>query len=157
VDPGCRGGESIPVAANDGCGHRARELADTRDGHLILTQRFRGVPASLLALVVPIVAAVAVAITFGFTTPSVAPSANGTQIDIKNFAFSPSALHVKAATTITITNSDPTSHTVTADNHAFDTGNLSAGAHARITIRLPGTYHYHCGFHSFMHGVIEVS
>jgi plastocyanin len=110
-----------------------------------------------VALVVPTVAAVAVILTFALTTSPRHSPGNGAQIEIENYTFNPALLRVKAGTTIRITNADPTSHTVTADGHSFTTSTLASGAQATITVDVPGIYHYHCNFHSFMHGVIEVS
>ncbi|MDQ6852220.1 MAG: cupredoxin domain-containing protein [Actinomycetota bacterium] len=75
---------------------------------------------------------------------------------IKNFAFSPSPLRVKAGTTISIINSDDTTHTFTADDRAFDTGELKGHAQAMITRLRPGTHAYHCQIHDYMTGVINV-
>ena len=111
---------------------------------------------SVVALVVPTVAAVAVIMTFAFTSPP-GLAAKGANIEIRNYAFSPASLRVKAGTTIRVTNADPTSHTVTANDHSFATGTLAAGAHATIVVLAPGIFRYHCNFHSFMVGVIQVA
>ncbi len=62
---------------------------------------------------------------------------------------------------VTWTNNDSASHTVTSVNiptgaQAFDSGNLNAGASFTFTFTVPGTYTYHCGYHSWMMGTVIV-
>ena len=59
--------------------------------------------------------------------------------------------------TITVVNADAASHTVTAENKAFDTG--SFGRETRtFTVSAPGTFTYFCTVHPSMpRGVIHVS
>lgn len=89
------------------------------------------------------------------TTGNVIPS-NPNTVEVKNFSFSPSALTVKKGTTVTFTNSDSASHTVTADDGSFDTGNISSGASQTITFSKAGTFTYHCSVHPTMKGTIIV-
>ena len=78
-------------------------------------------------------------------------------IVIKDFLYSPEPLHAKAGVALTVTNTDDTVHTVTADDKSFDTGDISGGAKGTITIDKPGKYAYHCDIHNYMTGTIEVS
>ena len=64
---------------------------------------------------------------------------------------------MKVGTTITITNGDDTTHTVTAANGAFDTGDIDGNTTAQITVDRPGTYAYFCDIHQYMKGTIHVS
>ena len=57
---------------------------------------------------------------------------------------------------ITVTNTDPTAHTATANSGVFDTGTLNQGQSAHLRLTKPGTYLYHCQFHAFMVGTIKV-
>ena len=82
----------------------------------------------------------------------------GTVITIKDFKFSPNPLKAKAGATITVKNDDSTTHTLTADDKSFDTGEVANGTSGKIT--LPGkaaTVKYHCQIHDFMKGSIEVT
>ena len=118
------------------------------------------IPKVLLATLVPLVAAVAVVVTLTVTSEpgsGVAAATRPNAITIKNFAFSPTPIEVKAGATITITNADGAVHTVTADRGGFDTGNIDGGGHATITIDAPGKYAYHCDIHNYMTGVIEAT
>ena len=114
-------------------------------------------PTWALALVVPVVALVVAVVTLNVTSDSSGAGKNGTEVIIKNFAFSPTPLHVKAGATVTVANHDGTTHTFTADDGAFDTGRLDGGAQRTITIDSPGRYAYHCNIHNFMTGVIEAT
>ena len=92
------------------------------------------------------------------TTSSAAAAAD--TIIIKNFSFSPATLTVAPGTKVTVTNEDSVAHTVTstASPHAFDTGDVGAGA--TLTFTAPtkaGTYTYICSIHTYMHGSLTVS
>ena len=54
---------------------------------------------------------------------------------------------VAPGTTVVWTNGDATGHTVTADNGAFDSGNLDQGATFKFTFNQPGAYAYYCRYH----------
>jgi plastocyanin len=87
-----------------------------------------------------------------------APSTGGSdKVTIQNFKFGPASLTVKAGAKVTVTNSDSTTHTATADGGAFDTGDVDPGVSKTITLSKAGTYPYHCTIHSFMKGTIVVS
>lgn len=88
---------------------------------------------------------------------SSASSTAGTTVDIKNFMFHPTPLTVRVGATITVTNQDGTTHTLTADDHSFDTGDLGAGASKQLTFTKAGTFSYHCSIHNYMTGVIHVT
>jgi plastocyanin len=118
-------------------------------------------PTWALALVVPVVAAVAAVITLTVTSDDSgnngAAATQGSAVIIKNFAFAPTPLRVKAGTIVTVANQDQTAHTLTAGDGAFDTGSIDGGAHTTITVGQPGKYAYHCEIHPFMTGVIEAT
>ena len=85
------------------------------------------------------------------------PPAGGTEIAIANFAFAPVNLSVRTGDTVTWTNMDDVSHTVTADNAAFDSGALGHSASFQLTAGPPGTYTYFCQIHPFMKGTLTVT
>lgn len=89
------------------------------------------------------------------TTTSSAPvSANS--VNLANFAFSPATITVKVGTTVTWTNKDGTTHTVTSDTATFDSGNLAANEKYSYTFSTAGTYPYHCTIHPYMKGTVIV-
>jgi plastocyanin len=106
-----------------------------------------------------LIAAAGVAVTAacgggGNSTPT------GPRVTIRDFSFSPSALTVKAGTTVTWGNSGPSTHTTTSDTMTWDSPTLvsasggdpygGGGTPAGIfsfTFNTPGTYNYHCSSH----------
>jgi plastocyanin len=85
-------------------------------------------------------------------------TAQGTEaVTIAGFAFSPAALTIEAGTTVTWTNQDSATHTATADDGSFDTGNIAQGQSVSITFDTPGTFTYHCSIHPNMVASITVT
>lgn len=77
---------------------------------------------------------------------------------IKNFAYLPANFTVTRGATVTIRNEDQVIHTFTADNQAFNTGNVAQGLPATFQAPTqPGKYPYHCFHHPYMTGVLTVS
>jgi plastocyanin len=118
------------------------------------------------SLVLPGLAAVVVAI-IAFSLAGHATRSSGTQaavtatsgavtVAIDNFAFGPPKLTVKVGTRVTFTNHDGTAHTATADQGSFDSGTLNQGQSMTIQFNKPGIFTYHCSFHAFMTGSIDV-
>ena len=87
--------------------------------------------------------------------PSAASSSNA--VSIKDTAFNPTAITVKAGDKVTWTNNDGFAHTVTLDDNSVDSGNLAAGATFDNTFATAGTFAYHCKIHSSMHGTVTVT
>ena len=54
-------------------------------------------------------------------------------------------------------NDDNVTHTFTANDGAFDTGDIGGNHRDRVTVERAGTYAYHCEIHSFMTGTVRVS
>ncbi|MEK6888820.1 MAG: cupredoxin family copper-binding protein [Nanoarchaeota archaeon] len=85
-----------------------------------------------------------------------APS-SGLNIEIKDFAFSPSTLNVKVGDRVTWTNSDSAPHTVTSDSGGeLSSGTISADETYSHTFTSAGTYNYHCQFHTGMKSKVIV-
>lgn len=76
-------------------------------------------------------------------------------VNISNFSFDPPQITVRANSTITFSNKDGVTHTVTADKGTFDQ-EITAGKTVTLTISDPGTYTYHCSVHPAMKGTIIV-
>ncbi|MEM8862771.1 MAG: G8 domain-containing protein, partial [Chloroflexota bacterium] len=76
-------------------------------------------------------------------------------VSINNFSFSPDNVQAVVGETITWTNDDATTHTVTGND--FDSGDMANGADFSITFTEPGSYSYVCSIHSSMTGLINVS
>jgi plastocyanin len=87
-----------------------------------------------------------------------APKATGDAITIKNFAFSPATLTVGPGATVSVTNRDSVTHTLTSETGAFNTGDVMPGSTGHFTApTTPGTYHYRCNIHQFMTATLRVS
>ena len=83
--------------------------------------------------------------------------ATSNSITIDNMAFNSSSIAVKAGTTVTWTNNESITHTVTADDASFDSGNMKQGDKFTHTFNTAGTFSYHCKYHSSMTGSVSVS
>jgi plastocyanin len=79
------------------------------------------------------------------------------EVFIQGMTFSPSTLTVSAGTTVTWTNKDAISHTVTSDTGLFDSGTLAANGTFNFTFMTEGTYTYHCKIHPGMTASVVVT
>ena len=88
---------------------------------------------------------------------SSAPATNGTgnAVTIQNFAFNPSELTVSAGTTVTWTNNQGVTHTVTFDDGSSDM-KIEAGQTVEKTFNTAGEYPYHCAIHPSMKGKVII-
>jgi plastocyanin len=78
-------------------------------------------------------------------------------VTIKDFAFTPSTMTVKAGTTVAWTNLDSAPHTIVSDSGGeISSETLSNGQSYTHTFNTQGTFKYHCGIHSSMKGTIIV-
>lgn len=89
-------------------------------------------------------------------TTHVALAAGDPGVGIADFHFTPGTTTIHVGDTITWTNSGPSPHSATADNHSFDTGVLKKGQSGSHTFTQAGTFSYFCSVHPFMHGTIVV-
>lgn len=62
---------------------------------------------------------------------------------------------VKSTDTLSATNRDGFTHTVTSDSGAFDV-TIEGGATETLPALTPGTYEFHCEIHTSMRGTITV-
>lgn len=98
----------------------------------------------------------------GTGTKATVTTANTTAVavNIANFAFSPATLTIKAGQTVTWTNNDSATHTVTSGtNRTFDgkyDKSLKQGESWSHTYSDPGTYEYYCKPHTGMTGKVIV-
>jgi plastocyanin len=78
------------------------------------------------------------------------------RVEIADFAFSPGTLEVPVGSDVTWRNADPTAHTVSARDGAFDSGTVDPGAAFGITFERAGTFEYFCQIHPTMRGSVRV-
>ena len=85
-----------------------------------------------------------------------APAATPARIDIQEFRYAPPLLTVAPGTTVTWTNHDEETHTVTASGGAFASAGLESGESFAETFAAPGTYTYFCSLHPYMRATVVV-
>ena len=74
------------------------------------------------------------------------------------WCFSPNPIRITVGSTVTWTNTTAPTHTATSNTGAWDTGSIASGqTSAAMTFKTPGTFAYHCSFHSGMTGTVIVS
>jgi plastocyanin len=89
--------------------------------------------------------------------PSVAtPAAADTSVNIKDFAFAPTATTVTVGTTVHWKNLDGEPHTVRSTDATFASNALDQNDSYSVKFDKPGTYKYVCSIHPQMVGTIVV-
>jgi plastocyanin len=92
--------------------------------------------------------------------PSTNPSSGTPQthvVEISGFAFNPTTLTIKVGDTVTWTNKDSTSHTVTSDSGSgLASSTFGNGKTYSHTFNTAGTFAYHCSIHTSMKATIVV-
>lgn len=78
-------------------------------------------------------------------------------VAIQGMKFAPADLSVAVGDTVTFTNMDSAPHTGSAKDGSFDTGKLSKGKSATVTISAAGDHAYFCKIHTAMKGVIRAA
>lgn len=78
-------------------------------------------------------------------------------VNIRNLAFNPKILKIKAGTKVTWINDDPMAHTIASDSdNILNSPTLSSGQSFNFTFNNIGTTNYHCNIHKSMQGVVIV-
>jgi len=97
--------------------------------------------------------------TSSSSAPTSGAAASGTDtVVIKNFEFMPMSLTVKAGALVSVHNEDSTTHTLSASNGAFTTGDIAPGATKTFTVpSKPGRYSFDCQIHQYMTGALTVT
>ena len=85
-----------------------------------------------------------------------APGSNTVEVGIKEFKFAPAALAVRPGTTVTWTNHDEETHTITSTTGAFGSAGLSNDETFAQTFTRPGAYEYFCALHPRMRATVIV-
>jgi len=82
-----------------------------------------------------------------------------TIVAIRDFAFTPTPVHVRAGGTVTWVNCEPAgtpAHTTTADAGAWNSPLLEPGTSYSATFNSAGTFSYHCTPHPSMVAAVVV-
>ncbi len=88
-------------------------------------------------------------------TPNPPPS-GAKSVTISDFAFTPASITIAKGSSVTWTNNGPSTHTVTAGDGSFNSGNLPSGGKFSHTFSTTGTFAYHCAIHPQMTGSVVV-
>lgn len=88
--------------------------------------------------------------------PTVAAADTDTSVNIKDFAFAPTATTVSVGTTVHWKNLDGEPHTVRSIDAKFASGALDQNDSYTVKFDQPGTYRYACSIHPQMVGTIVV-
>lgn len=78
-------------------------------------------------------------------------------VSITNFAFGPASLTVHVGDSVTFTNNDGATHSVTFKDGSAGADSLSPGQSFTRTFDHAGTFDYFCSFHPYMTGTIVVA
>jgi plastocyanin len=80
------------------------------------------------------------------------------QVLIHNFAYNPTPVNVPVGGSVVWVNNDNMTHTATADDDSWDTGDIPAGASSSpVKFSSAGASGYHCDPHPAMKGTVQVS
>lgn len=78
------------------------------------------------------------------------------EIWLQNTAFKPAEITVSAGTTITWTNKDKDTHTVSENNTLFKSGDMAKDDTFNYQFNNAGTYDINCKYHANMKGKVIV-
>jgi plastocyanin len=95
----------------------------------------------------------AATIVLSFAASAAAQTVN---VGVQYQAFAPTAIDALPGDLVTWDNSSSQTHTVTADDDSFDSGDLAPGQTFSTSFGTTGTYTYHCTIHRGMTGEIDV-
>jgi plastocyanin len=85
-----------------------------------------------------------------------APAPKTYTVHIRDDAFNPPSVTVRAGDSVTFVNDDDDAHTATADDGSWDSEGLNQGQHWSHTFAKSGKVTYHCTVHPFMKGTLVV-
>ena len=92
-------------------------------------------------------------VSVNFLSCSSSKSTGGVPINavaMSDMKFVPETITVSKGTTVTWHNVDNKSHTATANDGLWDTGDMPVGATKSITFDSAGTFKYHCKYHTVL-------
>jgi plastocyanin len=83
-------------------------------------------------------------------------AATSAEVTMPGRFFAPADLDVLVGTTVTWRNTDRSTHTVTEDDDAFDSGHIRPGGEFAQAFSKTGRFEFHCTIHRFMRGSVAV-
>lgn len=89
--------------------------------------------------------------------PAIASSDSiAARVVLRDIAFTPSTVRIRAGESVEWVNSDPVTHTVSADDGSWESGFLGQSGRFMRKFTAVGSYAYHCEPHPHMKGVVIV-
>lgn len=85
-----------------------------------------------------------------------APPTTAHTVTIEALRYSPPTIEVNKGDTVVWRNKDPFPHTVTAQNRAFDSGQIAEGKSWKFKAKQSGEFTYICTLHPTMKGTLIV-
>jgi plastocyanin len=70
------------------------------------------------------------------------------RIELRDNAFEPKSLNIQAGATVQFVNAGQMPHTVTSDDGRWESGDIPPGGVFNAMFIYPGTYRFHCKYHS---------
>ncbi|MDP4231263.1 MAG: cupredoxin family copper-binding protein [Bacteroidota bacterium] len=90
----------------------------------------------------------------GFSLEACSSSKSGSvpisTVVISDMKFAPETINVPVGTTVTWRNIDSKTHTATANDGSFDTGDMGTAEAKSVTFSKAGTFKYHCKYHTIL-------
>jgi plastocyanin len=121
------------------------------------TRRFRGGAVALVLGAALLLAACGSSSGSGSSGSRSGAATVTKSVTISNFMFSPMAASVAPGSTVSVTNKDSVTHTLSATGGQFNTGDIGPGQTKTFTAPTKaGTYSYICNIHQYMMGKIIV-
>ena len=77
-------------------------------------------------------------------------------VNIVDYLFQPQQVQVPKGTTVSFSNSGSITHTATAQDNSWDTGDIEPGQVGSVTFDAAGTWIYNCTPHPWMIGKIVI-
>ena len=98
----------------------------------------------------------AAAVLVALPAAALAAAKPATIVHIRDDAFVPASITVRAGDAVTFVNDDDDAHTATADDGSWDSEGLNQGQQWNHAFAKAGTVRYHCTVHPMMHGIVVV-
>ena len=130
-----------------------------------MTQSKKGGRTTLAVIVVAVVLVVALGAYYYLNNMNASSGSQTVTVNIPRAAGSKQALNYSPNTltlvigvnnTVNFVNQDTFTHTVTANDGTFNSGDIAAGNTWNHTFSTAGTFSFHCAYHGWMTGTIVV-
>ena len=114
--------------------------------------------AGLIAIIAIVLIVISSCSKSSYKSPAAGGNSNTSNtVNINQMKFTPNSITVTAGTTVTWTNTDNMTHTVTSTTGVFNSGNLPSGNNFSFKFTTAGTFPYKCTIHPSMTGTVIVN